>query len=182
MASDFRSRIEEANGVFTEGWTEIIPGGAIVATMFTTSPGTSQYATDVLQTPWVLNAEGNVYRWAARGGNNAEYGLQGSWVQVPTPRIRSISDGAIVGEQTNVLYECGTAACSAREPTSAADWVPTVAPLSDIRQIAHSGPVTLAIMGGNPKQIIWLMHRIHKEKLVCANQCLSSQSLCYWLL
>ena len=136
-------------------WLQL-PGSAVTITMFTTPGGTSPSASDVVQTPWVLNTSGEVYRWSPSSGSNAQYGQSGQWRKVQTPEPATwISDGSMLG-QSGYLYKCVSDACYNGNP---AIWL-GVAPYANgvpihLKQIATSGSISQAVVGGNPALIIY---------------------------
>jgi hypothetical protein len=86
------------------GWSRL-PGAAMAVTMYAMNgPGVSPQATDCYETPFVLNSEGNIYYWKASSSpDNAENGLQGSWVQIPVPEPAvSISQDYMLGKSGTV--------------------------------------------------------------------------------
>jgi len=88
-----------------------MPGGAIQVTMVT-SDGVQASGVDTLsqQTPWVLNAEGSIWVWNAYDGQNATYGMQGHWVNIPVPEpmVSITESGFALGRSGSVWLWNGT--------------------------------------------------------------------------
>lgn len=146
--------IEEPAGM--TAWARL-PGGAVTITMITKPGGISPYGVDTRQTPWVLNASGEVYRWSANSGNNAEYPPEGQWVKVLTPEPAVwITEQGLLGQSGETYY------CDTDAPVNYGDWYELIppnvygVPTSPIhlKQIAAGGSITATVIGGPTWQYI----------------------------
>ena len=131
-----------------------VAGVAEHISMVTTSGGTTGNASDVQQTPWVVNAEQEVWYYSAVHGNNADYPpTDGNWVKINcwAPALY-VTDGFILTTE-GVWFTGGH--------TDPSQWNPYIGFPSDdngnpvaLKQIAAGGWISTAVIGGPPRGLI----------------------------